>query len=191
MSDFVHGLIEQYGLLAVFLGCVAEGETAALLGGFFAHQAVFPAWQAYGAAFCGAFLGDTLFFFAGRRLLGHPRLSRLRGTPGFTRALGWIDRHPNLFVLANRYVYGLRLVGGVAAGASAIPAARFLVLNAVSAAIWAALFTTAGYVLGLGAEAAFGAALERHERLLAGLAIAVVALAVARLFVRRRARRGA
>jgi membrane protein DedA with SNARE-associated domain len=186
MSDLVHALIERYGLLAVFLGCVAEGETAALLGGFFAHQAVFAPWQAYGAAFAGAFLGDTLFFLAGRHLLGRPGFARMRDAQGFTRALGWIDRHPNLFVLANRYVYGLRLVGGVAAGASAIPTGRFLALNAVSAAIWAALFSAAGYCLGLGAEAAFGKALERHERLLVGLGIALVALVAARIVARRR-----
>ena len=186
MTDLIHALIERYGLLAVFLGCVAEGETAALLGGFFAHQAIFTPWQAYGAAFAGAFVGDTLFFIAGRRLLDRPKLARLRDTPAFARALGWIDRHPDLFVLANRYVYGLRLVGGVAAGASSIPTGRFLALNAASAAIWAALFSGAGYAFGLGAEAAVGGALERHERLLVGLGMAVATLVAARLVVLRR-----
>lgn len=189
MSDLVHTLIERYGLIAVFLGCVAEGETAALLAGFFAHQAVFAPWQAYGAAFAGAFVGDALFFLAGRRFSGHPRLARLRDSARFARALAWIDRHPNLFVLANRYVYGLRLVGGVAAGASAIPVGHFLVLNAASAAIWAAVFSGAGYYLGLGAELVLGAALERHERLLVALGIALVAAAVARLLVLKGRRR--
>ena len=60
MTDAIHNLIEQYGLIAVFLGCVAEGESAALLGGFFAHQHVFVLWQAFLAAAIGAFVGDTL-----------------------------------------------------------------------------------------------------------------------------------
>ena len=41
MDHIIEYWIAQYGLIAVFLGCLAEGETAALLGGFFAHQQVF------------------------------------------------------------------------------------------------------------------------------------------------------
>ncbi|TIT47170.1 MAG: DedA family protein, partial [Mesorhizobium sp.] len=47
MTEAIHHFIEQYGLLAVFLGCVAEGESAAILGGFFAHQHVFVLWHAF------------------------------------------------------------------------------------------------------------------------------------------------
>ena len=36
MIDTLHWLVARYGLIAVFLGCVAEGESAAILGGFFA-----------------------------------------------------------------------------------------------------------------------------------------------------------
>ena len=43
----LHQLVARYGLIAVFLGCVAEGESAAILGGFFAHQKVFVPWQAF------------------------------------------------------------------------------------------------------------------------------------------------
>ena len=38
MSDVIHEFIERYGLLAIFAGTVLEGETAVILGGFFAHQ---------------------------------------------------------------------------------------------------------------------------------------------------------
>ncbi|TIN07946.1 MAG: DedA family protein, partial [Mesorhizobium sp.] len=47
MTEAIHRLIEQYGLIAVFFGCVAEGESAAILGGFFAHQHIFVLWQAF------------------------------------------------------------------------------------------------------------------------------------------------
>ena len=59
MTDTIHHLIEQYGLIAVFVACVAEGETAAILAGFFAHQGVFVPWQAFVAVFLGAFGGDA------------------------------------------------------------------------------------------------------------------------------------
>ena len=183
MSETIHFLVERYGLLAVFLGSVAEGETAAILAGFFAHQKVFAPWAAFAAAAVGAFMGDVIFFVAGRRFCDHPRLRRLRGTPAFARAMSWIERHPNLFVLSNRYVYGFRLVGGVAAGLSSIPVGRFLVLNALSAASWAVLFGGLGYFVGLGAEELVGEAFERHERLFIALGLAVVGIVAARLLV--------
>lgn len=66
MIDAIHYLIERFGLIAVFLGCIAEGESVAVLGGFFAHQGLFTTWQVLLAAFVGSFLGDALFFLAGK-----------------------------------------------------------------------------------------------------------------------------
>ena len=65
MTETLHLLIERYGLLAVFAGCLAEGESAAVLAGFFTHQHVFPVAGALAATFFGAFIGDTAIFLAG------------------------------------------------------------------------------------------------------------------------------
>ncbi|WP_192243636.1 DedA family protein [Mesorhizobium silamurunense] len=189
MTEAIHRLIEQYGLIAVFLGCVAEGESAAILGGFFAHQQIFVLWQAFMAAFLGAFAGDTFFFTLGRSFADHPYVVRLRKRPGFRRAYRLLNTHPNIFVLTNRYVYGMRLVGGIAAGLSTVSVPRFVILNAISSAVWATLFGTVGYVFGLGAERMVGQAFARHERLLialaVGIAVAVLAWLVAHHFARR------
>lgn len=175
MDHLIEHWIAHYGLIAVFLGCLAEGETAALLGGFFAHQQVFAPWQTVLAAFCGAALGDTGFFLLGRRFAQHHWVQRLRA-------------QPNLFVLSNRFVYGMRLVGGVAAGLAEIGLARFIVLNMLSALVWALLFTTLGYLFGLGAQQVLGRALHAHQRLWLALAL-VLAMGLAALLVRARRRR--
>ncbi|ESY97581.1 DedA family protein [Mesorhizobium australicum] len=189
MSEAIHHFIEQYGLLAVFLGCVAEGESVAILGGFFAHQHVFVLWHAFVAAALGAFAGDTFFFILGRSFADNRHVVRLRRRPGFRRAYRLLNTHPNIFVLSNRYVYGMRLVGGIAAGLSTIAAPRFVILNAISSVIWAVLFSTIGYVFGLGAEQLIGQALMKHERLFVGLgiglAVAVLAWFVARNIAKR------
>ncbi|MBZ9668855.1 DedA family protein [Mesorhizobium sp. ES1-3] len=189
MTETIHHFIEQYGLLAVFLGCVAEGESAAILGGFFAHQHVFVLWHAFVAAALGAFAGDTFFFILGRSFADNRHVVKLRRRPGFRRAYRLLNTHPNIFVLSNRYVYGMRLVGGVAAGLSTIAAPRFVVLNAISSVIWAVLFSSIGYIFGLGAEQLIGEALMRHERLFVGLgiglAVAVLAWLVARHIAKR------
>jgi membrane protein DedA with SNARE-associated domain len=186
MTDTFHRLVEQYGLFAVFLGCLAEGESAAILGGLFAHEQVFVPWQAFLVTFLGAFVGDTFFFTLGRSFAEHPFVRRLRRRPGFRRAYRLLNTHPNIFVLTNRYIYGMRLVGGIAAGLSTVPAPRFVVLNAISSAVWAALFGTLGYVFGLGAERMVGQALASHERLLialaVGLGVAILAWTIARHF---------
>lgn len=184
MTNAIHHLIEQYGLLAVFLGCVAEGESAAILGGFFAHQQVFVLWHAFLAAALGAFVGDTFFFILGRSFADHPYVVRLRKRPGFRRAYRLLNTHPNIFVLSNRYVYGMRLVGGIAAGLSRITVQRFVILNAISSVIWAVLFGTIGYVFGLGAEHIIGQALAHHERFLIALAIGLT-VAILAWFVAR------
>jgi membrane protein DedA with SNARE-associated domain len=195
MSETIHHLIEQYGLIAVFLGCVAEGESAAILGGFFAHQHVFVLWQTLLAAFLGAFMGDTCFFTLGRGFAEHRYVRRLRRRPGFSRAYHLLNTHPNIFVLTNRYIYGMRLVGGIAAGLSTVSVARFVILNAISSAAWAAVFSGIGYVFGLGAERIVGQAFERHQRLFIALAVGVVVAIIAWLVghyiaTRERAREG-
>lgn len=174
MTETIHNLVEQYGLLAVFLGCMAEGESAAILGGFFAHQNVFEPWQAFAVSFTGAFLGDTLFYLAGHYFSGHAFVANLKQRPGFDRAFQLVKEHPAKFVIFNRYAYGFRLIGGVASGLADISVPKFLALNALSSLIWAALFGSIGWFFGLGAERFIGDALRDHHRLFVGLGIGLV-----------------
>ena len=52
--------------------------------------------------------------------------------------------------------------------------ARFLLINGLSALLWATIFSGIGYAFGLGAERLLGAALHEHQRLLIALAGGVV-----------------
>ena len=83
---------------------------------------------------------------------------------------GWCGRIPTLFVFGNRFIYGVRMVGGVVAGLSGISLSRFLIVNGLSAMLWAMIFSGIGYAFGLGAEHLFGEALHEHLRLLLALA---------------------
>ncbi|MCY7264729.1 DedA family protein, partial [Pseudomonas protegens] len=64
------------------------------------------------------------------------------------RAQKMIQRHPYLFVIGTRFMYGFRVVGPLLIGASRLPPKIFLPLNIVGALIWALLFTTLGYLGG-------------------------------------------
>ncbi|MBS3647018.1 DedA family protein [Pseudaminobacter sp. 19-2017] len=188
MTDLLHAFIERFGLVAVFIGCLAEGESAAIFGGFFAHQGVFDPRTTALVAFCGAWLGDTVLFLLGRRFADNRWVRAVKAKPGFSKAEELIQRHPDLYILGNRYVYGLRAVGGVAAGLSKVSIMRFVVLNAISAAVWAVLFVCLGYFLGLGAEHLLGKALFKHERLISGIVL-TIAIALATYLLSRKSSR--
>ncbi len=114
----------------------------------------------------------------------------LREKPGFNRAYALLRSHPDLFVLANRFIYGMRAVGGVVAGLSGIPIWRFLLLNTLSAAVWTALFTGLGYVFGLGAETILGETLQKHHRVLLAAGIGLALLLLGHWAARRLIRAG-
>lgn len=171
LMEAVTALIAEYGLVAIFLGCLAEGESIAIVGGFFAHQGVLPVWQTGAVAVVGAFLGDTILFLAGRHFGTWPSVQRLQAKPGFSHALDLARNRPRAFVFFNRFVYGMRLLGGVASGLALIPWKTFIVWNLLSSAVWASAFVSIGFFFGLSAEAVLGKALHEHERLIVSLGI--------------------
>lgn len=189
MIDTIHLFIEKFGLGAIFVVCLAEGESAAILGGFFAHQGLLKLWAVFLAAFAGAFGGDAFCFLLGRFFSGSAFVRRLSRNPKFAYAREMVRSHPMPYVMLNRYVYGFRVIGGVVAGLSGIKLPMFLLLNALSSLIWALLFVSLGYIFGLGAEQIVGAAFAKHERLLVGLVLVILVVAAAGLLSRKFGRR--
>ncbi|TXC71758.1 DedA family protein [Sphingomonas ginsenosidivorax] len=144
----IESFITQYGLAAIFLGAGFEGETSVVTGGLLAHQHLLPLVGTGVAAATGSFAADQLFFFIGRRYRDTARIRRMIEKPAFAKALGTLDRHPTAFILGFRFLYGLRTISPIAIGTSHVPARTFVALNAVSAIVWAVLFTGIGYLFG-------------------------------------------
>jgi membrane protein DedA with SNARE-associated domain len=173
----IESLIADYGAAAIFLGAGIEGETCVVAGGVLAHRHLLPLWAVWLAAASGSFVADQLFFASGRYFRDHPRVKRLAAKPGFAKALVTLERHPVLFVMGFRFLYGLRTISPIAIGTSHLRTRTFLPLNALAAAIWAALFTGIGYGFGQGIERLFGDALSAG-RLLPMLAAGLVLIFV-------------
>lgn len=163
-------LLARYGVLALFVGAGLEGETVVVIGGLLAHRGLITPAEAIAATAAGSFLADQFFFALGRRFRDHLWVRRVAARPTFARALAAFERRPTAFVLAFRFLYGLRVVSPLAIGTTRLPAWRFVPLNAIAALAWAALFTTLGYVFGHGVEAAFGRLRPVEHVLLIGLA---------------------
>ena len=139
------GLIASYGYAAVFVGTLIEGETALALAGFAAHRGYLALDGVIVAALAGSVLGDQIAFAAGRRwgnriLERWPKLAAIAAA-----AKPRIERNATWFILANRFMYGLRLAGPIAIGMSAVPWHRFLALNIAGAAVWAVVIAMIGY----------------------------------------------
>jgi membrane protein DedA with SNARE-associated domain len=171
-------LLDHYGYLAVLVGTVLEGETILILGGFAAHQGYLQLPWVMLAALAGSMTGDLGWFFVGRRYGPRvlARFPRLRA--GVARATALLQRRETLLLLSFRFVYGIRTVTPLAAGLSSIPASRFVLLNALGAAVWSVAVASAGYVLGHG----FMSLLDR-ARVFEEHAFVVISLAGAAWFV--------
>ena len=168
-------LLDHYGYLAVLLGTVLEGETILILAGFAAHQGYLQLPWVMVAAFAGSVSGDLGWFFLGRRYgqRALARFPRLRG--GVARATGMLQRRETLLLLSFRFLYGIRTVTPLAAGLGSVATPRFVLLNALGAAVWSVAVAWAGYGLGHG----FMSLLERARAFEEHAFIAILALGAA------------
>ncbi len=172
----LEALIRVYGYAAVFCGTLVEGETVVVIAGFLSHRGYLHAPLVAVAAFIGSYLVDQFFFFIGRRQGRGFLRHRPRWQAGAVRAEALLERYGTWIILGFRFLYGFRTVTPFVIGMSRVPAARFAILNAASAAAWAVAFTTAGYLFGQVMETILGD-LRRHEAwLLAALALAGIAV---------------
>jgi len=180
------GLLQQYGYLLIFVGTFVEGETLLVLGGYFAHRGYLDLAGVMATAFVAAVCGDQLFFHIGRnhatRLF--ERFPRLHDKVRI--AVHRAERHQTLVVLGMRFLWGLRIALPLAMGMTRMNGQRFFWLNLLSAAVWAALFSTLGY----GTGQLFGHLVEdlhRYELWIAGglLILGALVLAIRWLGARR------
>ncbi|MBX5138257.1 MULTISPECIES: DedA family protein [Rhizobium] len=176
-------LIENYGLLAIFLGAAFEGETAAFLGGVISHRGLLSYWSASLAAVAGSFAGDQFWFFAGRYAGQWAPVRRLMERPALARATRLLEKYQTGFILAFRFLVGLRTISPIVIGTTRITTGKFVILNAVAALVWGQLFTALGYLFGNGIQQILGH-LPLHRHLLIAVAAAAVVAAAALLFRR-------
>jgi membrane protein DedA with SNARE-associated domain len=175
----LESLVLQYGYLAVFVGCLLEGETILMLAGFAAHQGYLSLSITLWVAFVGGTLGDQFFFWVGRRW-GRGLLQRFpTAQPRVRRVNVLLQRYHAPLIIGIRFMYGLRIVGPIVIGASDVAAWRLLLFNVLGAAIWAPLIGGFGYLFGR----ALALLLEDVRQaelaalvLIVGLAIAVAAV---------------
>jgi membrane protein DedA with SNARE-associated domain len=189
LGDWSYLIIFAAALLecAAFAGLLVPGESLVLASGFFAHQGILELDAVMAAAGAGAIAGDNIGYLLGTRL-GRDWLLRRGSRFGLRkRRLAQVDaffqRHGPRAVFIGRFIGFARALVPFVAGASRMSYRKFLVADALGAALWTATFVTLGYVL--------GASWQVAEKWISrtGLLLGLVLLAgVAVFWLRRRSR---
>ena len=188
MDVAVDSIISHYGLWAIFIGCLLEGETVAIAGGLLAHKHLLVLWQVVPTVIAAVFISDMGYFLLARRYRDHPRLRGVIDRPAFARAMRMMERNPMLLAGLFRFIPGMRIVGPVALGQSSFSALRFALAAACAGVVWSCFYVIAGHAVGVALHAFLGKVAHEHWLIFGPvLALVVIGAVVAvRRFLRIR-----
>jgi membrane protein DedA with SNARE-associated domain len=141
-------LIETYGYAAVFVGAFLEGETILAMAGYACFQELMAFEKVVAIAAVAGFLGDQFFFFLGR-VRGRQIMERFPQLKVRAQAFDtMLARYHAPLIVMIRFMYGFRIAGPIFLGMGRVSSLKFVVFNAIGAAIWAPLVAGAGYLFG-------------------------------------------
>lgn len=145
----IEHLITEYGVIAIYIGCVFEGDTVAITGGVLAHRGLIPFWPVVLAAIAGGLTTDTVTFWLGRRFRDHPRVLRAVSHPLSQRLTAMFLSRPILLACLFRFIPGARTLAPVMlATATRIRGLPYTIATTVSACIWGLVMVSVGREIG-------------------------------------------
>ena len=193
------GTLEHYGLWAIGLlitledfGVPVPGETILIAGAIFAGAGRINIVALGVVAFVAAVTGDNIGFaighFGGRALALRFGKYVFLTEERLDKAENFFDRRGSIVITFARFVEGLRQANGIIAGITGMHWLRFLVFNAIGAALWVGTWVTVGYFAGNNITTVYHYITLYSYYVLAALVVLIVGYIVWR---RRRRRRTA
>jgi undecaprenyl-diphosphatase len=133
-----------------FVGLVAPGETAVLVGGLVAGQGQIDLFVLIAIVWTCAVAGDVTSYTLGRRL-GRSWLLRHGGRLKITedrlhQVERFFEKRGGLTILIGRFIGLVRALAPFIAGTSKMPLRQFLPYDIIGAGAWATTFCVLGYV---------------------------------------------
>jgi membrane protein DedA with SNARE-associated domain len=191
-------VLNHYGYLAVAglvlvedFGIPVPGETILIAASLYAGAGRLNVVLVGVIATLAAIIGDNIGFaighFGGRALALRYGKYVFLTAERLDKAEYFFDRHGGKIIVAARFIEGLRQVNGIVAGITGMHWKKFVVFNALGAALWVGVWVTLGYVAGNHIITIYDQITRYSLYLLIGLAVLVAAL-IARWLLRRRAR---
>jgi membrane protein DedA with SNARE-associated domain len=199
--EALSGILQHYCLWAVGLlitledfGVPVPGETIMIAGAIYAGAGRINIVALGVVAFVAAIVGDNIGFaighFGGRALALRWGKYVFLTAERLDKAENFFDRRGGIVITFARFVEGLRQANGIIAGITGMHWLRFLVFNAIGAALWVGTWVTVGYFAGNNITTIYHYITLYSYYLLAALVVLVVGYVVWR-FRRRRRRRAA
>lgn len=158
-QDWLIPLLENYGLLIVFLTMTAESacipipsEIVVPYGGFLAAQGHTELWMVIVVATAANLVGSMIAYAVGRYggralFLRYGRYVLVR-PHHLEKAERWFDRHGEATVFFTRMMPGVRTFISLPAGIARMPVGKFLLYSAFGSVIWNAGLAWLGYAAG-------------------------------------------
>src|SRR5882762_1750635 len=145
--DFLYDLLVRYGVYAVFLLVMVEGDITLLLAGVMAHSDLFGkhsfAWVLLAGTVAGS-VSDNIAYLLGREFRKGVRDIRF-----YRAAKPRMERLTNKFgalsIFLSKYIYGLRWASCIFYGVGRMPYLRFMLLSVASCFTWVLILSGAGY----------------------------------------------
>ena len=145
--DFLYDFIGRYGIYAVFILVMIEGDITLLIAGVLAHSYFFGDHSFLWVLLAGTLGGttsDNIAYFTGRQFrkgvrdlrfyrAAKPRMERLTNNFG------------GLSIFLSKYIYGLRWASCIFHGVGRMPYLRFMLLSLASCFLWVLVLSGAGY----------------------------------------------
>jgi membrane protein DedA with SNARE-associated domain len=155
----LEGTLHTYGYFAVAgfiffedFGVPLPGETMLIAASLYAGAGHLNIFLVGLIAFIAAIAGDNVGYVIGR--WGGRELVERYGKYVFLtgdrldRAEDFFGRHGGKIVVIARFVEGLRQLNGIIAGVAGMHWLRFVMFNAIGAALWVGVWTSLGYLAG-------------------------------------------
>ena len=179
------GTLEHYGLWAIGLlitledfGVPVPGETILIAGAIYAGAGRLNIVALGVVAFVAAVTGDNIGFaighFGGRALALRFGKYVFLTEERLDKAENFFDRRGSIVITFARFVEGLRQANGIIAGITGMHWLRFLVFNAIGAALWVGTWVTIGYFAGSNITTIYHYITLYSYYVLAGLVVLIV-----------------
>ena len=137
----------KYGLVAVLLAALFEADVIPVLAGVAAHRGYFNPVIAVMCASLGAFVGDCVWFYVGRRNLikNNQRLERIK-----SKAEALFQRVGHWQIPASHVIYGTRVATMIFLGTRGSEVESFVLVDGVSCLTLTTLLFYLGFAFSAG-----------------------------------------
>jgi membrane protein DedA with SNARE-associated domain len=191
-------VLDHYGYLAVGglilledFGVPSPGETVLIAASVYAGAGRLNIVLVGLLAVLAAVIGDNIGYAIGR-FGGHVLVLRfgkyvLLTGERLEKAERFFVRHGGKVVVVARFIEGLRQANGIIAGITGMQWARFVVFNAIGAALWVGTWASVGYLAGDHITAIYNTT-SRYSLFALAAAVLIAAALITRRVIRKKKR---